>query len=94
MIRYTCRYTLNEVKYIQCDFYLTGRRGEKEKGDDDIYIIFIALGLVIKYREGGYKTEGGDVRFYPYKKRVGAEQVIAMLKGEGCMESFVINFMP
>ena len=31
---------------------------------------------------GGYKTGGGDhVKFYPYKKGGGAENVLAMLKG-------------
>ena len=29
---------------------------------------------------GGYKTGGGHVKFYPYRKR-GAEKVLAMLKG-------------
>ena len=38
-------------------------------------------GLVTKYGEGDYKTGGGHVKFYPYKKGVGAEKVLAMLKG-------------
>ena len=31
---------------------------------------------------GGYKTRGGQVKFYPYEMGGGAGKVLAMLKGE------------
>ena len=41
-------------------------------------------GLVTNYREVGYKTGGGQVKFYPYEKEGGgAEKVLAMMKGGG-----------
>ena len=43
-------------------------------------------GPVINYGEGGAKTGGGQVKFYPCEKKRGrgeAEQVLAMLKGRG-----------
>ena len=36
---------------------------------------------LITGRGGGVKTGGWNVNFYPYKKRGGAEKVLAMLKG-------------
>ena len=44
----------------------------------------VTKGPVINYGEGGggatkREGRGGQVKFYPYKKGVGAEQVLAML---------------
>ena len=37
--------------------------------------------MVINYKEGGYKTGGGHVKFYPYGKGRGPKRFIARLRG-------------
>ena len=38
--------------------------------------INMVMGLVTNYGERGYKTGGGHVKFYPYKKVVAAQKVL------------------
>ena len=47
-------------------------------------------GVVINYWEGGYKTEGGGVKLYPYKK--GGGGVLEILKGGWGTTSFWVVF--
>ena len=46
-----------------------------------------AMGWVIISGEGGYKTVGGHVKFYPYgKKGGGAHKVLPCLEGGGAQK--------
>ena len=47
--------------------------------------------LVSNYEEGGYKTRGGEVKFYPDEKG-GREKVLAMLKEGGGTTSLGVVF--